>query len=261
MRVYLVIDETPFFHPEMVCDLITGLSGEDQLVGASVVEEIPSKSNINRYILRNIHRMKVRELALLGYRKLRSKVLDMIYPEGRAGKFFSVKSALSFYDIPTVPVRRTINNETVLEPIKAANPDIVISSNSLIFGKRLLDLPAIGCINRHSALLPAYGGILPVFQAVARGETETGVSVHTMTAGIDEGDVLAQRTVPIDENSTLWTLYQKCFQQSAPAILDAIEVLRSETPSKIGIPKKPSYYSFPTAEDWERFRSQRGRWI
>lgn len=57
--------------------------------------------------------------------------------------------------------------------------DVIISSQSLYFGKKILEIPVLCCINRHSGLLPNNGGLWPGFQAVRKGEPETGVSVHT----------------------------------------------------------------------------------
>ena len=63
--------------------------------------------------------------------------------------------------------------------------NIIISSNSLIFKKELLSIPKICTINRHSALLPSYGGLLPVFQSFIHGEKFTGVSIHYMNNKIE----------------------------------------------------------------------------
>ena len=145
--------------------------------------------------------------------------------------------------------------------IAQARPDVIVSSNPMVFGEELLALPRRCCLNRHSALLPAYGGLWPVFHAFRRGETEVGVSASLMEPGIDKGTPLAQSVTPIEPGDTVWTLYRKTFAASAETMHRALDKVRAGDDAPVKNSREASYFSFPTAEDWGEFRSQNGVFI
>ena len=119
-----------------------------------------------------------------------------------------------------------------------------------------LRVPRLGCINVHSALLPHYRGMLPTFWALAQGERQTGVTVHYMTPGIDGGDIVAQRTIPISPQDTLHSLMRTCKRVAADAVIETVEHLREGSVSTIPNPAdEGSYYSFPAREDVRRFKA------
>jgi methionyl-tRNA formyltransferase len=126
-----------------------------------------------------------------------------------------------------------------------------------IFGKELLRLPPLGCINVHSAVLPNYRGVLPTFWALANGESSTGVTVHYMTPGIDGGEIIDQRIIPIGADETLRSLMVRCKVAAADAILETVSRLEdgsiSTSPNP---PDEGSYYSFPQREDVLQFKAQ-----
>lgn len=95
-----------------------------------------------------------------------------------------------------------------------------------------------------------------MFQAVRKGETEVGVSVHTMEAKIDKGILLAQSVVPVTEDETVDTLYQKCFDLGAITVHNALERIAKEDIVNMPNEYEESYYSFPEKEHWKDFRTR-----
>jgi len=139
--------------------------------------------------------------------------------------------------------------------------DVIISSNPLYFGKEILSIPSKCCINRHSALLPSYGGLWPVFQAFRSGEKYVGVSVHIMDKKIDAGCVLSYKKIEIGKGDSLADLYEKCFDISAELVCDALDKIRSANYASPEEQFSPSYFSFPTKSHWVQFRKMNGRFI
>lgn len=87
------------------------------------------------------------------------------------------------------------------ETIKAASPDLIVTAAyGKILPQRILDIPSKGSVNVHASLLPKYRGSAPVQFAIMDGESETGVTIMKMDAGIDTGDMISVVKVPIDEN-------------------------------------------------------------
>jgi methionyl-tRNA formyltransferase len=112
------------------------------------------------------------------------------------------------------------NSEAVIERIRALNPDFLFSfyyRNML--SPALLALPARGAFNMHGSLLPKYRGRVPVNWAVIHGETETGATLHYMTAKPDAGDIVEQQAVPILIDDTAFDVFCKV-TGAAAAVLD-----------------------------------------
>lgn len=78
-----------------------------------------------------------------------------------------------------------------------------------ILKEGILALPSGGAYNLHGSLLPAYRGRCPVNWVLVQGETRTGVTLHRMVARADAGDIVGQRTVPIERTDTAVLLYRK----------------------------------------------------
>jgi methionyl-tRNA formyltransferase len=83
---------------------------------------------------------------------------------------------------------------------------IVVVAYGHILPQTILDLPKFGCLNVHTSLLPKFRGAAPIQWAIVTGETETGVTVMKMDAGLDTGPIVSQRRTPIlptDDSATL----------------------------------------------------------
>ncbi len=99
-------------------------------------------------------------------------------------------------------------NEEELKPIRELSPDLIITCGfGIIFKKRILTLPKIGCINVHSSLLPRHRGPNPFYAVIRQGETQSGVTFHIMDEGIDTGPIIAQQSFPILDTDTAYTVY------------------------------------------------------
>lgn len=150
-----------------------------------------------------------------------------------------------------------VNSAEFLQALRELEPDLVVSvSCPQIFGKELLRLPRLGCVNVHSALLPHYRGVLPTFWVLAKGEERTGVTVHYMSPGIDGGDIILQRQVPIGPEETLHSLMRACKSAAADTVLETVERFRDDSVSPTANPAdEGSYFSFPKREDVLEFRA------
>jgi methionyl-tRNA formyltransferase len=83
--------------------------------------------------------------------------------------------------------------------LEKARPDlIVVCAYGKILPKDTLEFPRLGCVNIHASLLPEYRGAAPVHRAIEAGESRSGVTLMYMSEGMDEGDMIASRAVPIE---------------------------------------------------------------
>lgn len=248
MKLFLIIGEDHFYHPTFVESLIK--QTKDQIVGAAVVKKAPKKADLQSYLIKHFYYLKPLEIAKLAF----SNITHLLRKN-------SVESVIKRNKIDFFIVDSNINDEKYLQKIREKDPDVIISSNPWIFKEDLLNMPQICCINRHSSLLPSYGGLWPVFYAVVNNEKETGVTVHTMVKEIDKGIILAQRKVGISDKDTISDLYKKTFEESVPAVLEALDKIRERDFKPTNTNYKISYFSFPTKEDWRKLRELHRKFI
>lgn len=254
MRIYLIIVEESFFHPKFVEEIIKGRKKE--IVGMTLVPEISPKISKWEYLKQQWIFFGPWPFFYLGGKTAFYKFinfLDNIFP---LNKFYSVGKVAKHYKIPIYQVDR-VNDHDHLDYLKKLAPDIIISAQGQVFKKELLTLPKIICINRHSAFLPKYGGLWPVFWAMLHGEKKIGVTVHTMVEKIDSGKILAQEEIPVLPGDSIYDLYKKAFKISGKVTLEALEKLEKK-PVKF-IPydsKKASYFSLPNSSDAKLFRQK-----
>tara|TARA_Y100000590_G_scaffold258877_1_gene290550 strand:+ start:2546 stop:3328 length:783 start_codon:yes stop_codon:yes gene_type:complete len=260
MKILIIIDETSFYHPKFTDDLINSLKRKKYDVYGAIVTKIEKKNNIERYLISKFYKLYFSEILALSSKKILFKILNFLFPSGLKNDFFSVRSAFKKNKISFFNIKENINQKKYFEKIKNIKPDIIISSNSLIFNRDILDIPRLGCINRHTSLLPSYGGLWPVIQAIANNEKKTGVSIHKMTSKIDVGDIYAQREIDISNNKNVSSIYKAAFSISGNLIIEAIENLINNKTLPIS-PRSKSYYSFPTKIDWINFRKNGGRFV
>lgn len=88
--------------------------------------------------------------------------------------------------------------EASLAALRRLQPDLAVIDGTYILRESVFGLPRLGSINLHCGRLPDYRGAPPGFWELFNGEREVGVTVHRVTAGVDEGPILRQETVPLD---------------------------------------------------------------
>ena len=109
---------------------------------------------------------------------------------------------------------------------RALRPDVLcVAAYGRILGKDLLELAPHGALNVHGSLLPKYRGAAPIQWAIASGEAETGVSIMQMDEGLDTGDVLLQRVLPIGPDDTAETLAPRLAALGGEALVEALALL------------------------------------
>jgi methionyl-tRNA formyltransferase len=118
-------------------------------------------------------------------------------------------------------------------------PDVLcVAAYGRILGKDLLELAPHGAVNVHGSLLPKYRGAAPVQWAIARGEAETGVSIMQMDEGLDTGDVLLQRVLPIGPADTAEALSPRLAALGGEALVEALAGLAAGT--VVPVPQDPA---------------------
>ena len=145
-------------------------------------------------------------------------------PKGRSGELqvSDVKACALKHGFPVFQPERIKLPENVAY-LKNYEADIyVVAAFGQILSQEILDIPKFGCVNIHASLLPKYRGAAPIQQAIIDGEKTTGVTIMQMAAGMDTGDILLQREIPIDDNETGGGLFDKLSELGAELIVEAL---------------------------------------
>lgn len=123
----------------------------------------------------------------------------------------------------------------ITEAIEALKPDAgVVVSYGKIIPQAIIDLFPLGLVNIHASLLPKYRGASPIEAAILAGDSETGVSLMRIEAGLDSGPVYAQSSLPISENSTKPELFETLSMLGTQLLSDILnKILIQELKPKI----------------------------
>ncbi len=107
-----------------------------------------------------------------------------------------------------------------------ADLGVVVAYGQMLPGA-LLDSPRLGCVNAHASLLPKYRGAAPIAWALARGESETGVTIQRMVERMDAGDMLLRESTPLDEGDDLESLTGRLSAMAARLLVEALRGLEA----------------------------------
>lgn len=165
-------------------------------------------------------------------------------PQGRGKKIQAppVKEAALSLGLPVFQPL-SMKTESIHEALLALNPDVfVVVAYGHILPQRLLDIPPLGSVNIHASLLPRYRGAAPIQWAVARGESRTGISTMKMDAGMDTGDILLQKALPIEKRDTAADVHDKLSLLGAELIVETLESLEQKRIQPI--PQNPDEASY-----------------
>ncbi|MEQ1683079.1 MAG: methionyl-tRNA formyltransferase [Burkholderiaceae bacterium] len=109
--------------------------------------------------------------------------------------------------------------------LQAAAPDVlIVAAYGLILPAWVLALPRLGCINIHGSLLPRWRGAAPIHRAIEAGDTQTGITIMQMDAGLDTGDMLLVQSLPIAAADSTATLHDRLAALGGRLIVEALEL-------------------------------------
>ncbi len=177
-------------------------------------------------------------------------------------QFHSVELVCKKHGVPFSSVYK-INAPESLSSLKDLNPDIIFSiSSPQIFKKDLIALPQQGCLNIHSSLLPAYRGQNANFWVLAKGEKTTGVTIHYINPGIDDGDIVLQEIIDIDDAWSVHDLYMKAIEVGAGMIAGTLLAFsQGNVKTQKNDISKGSLFPFPKRDDVKELRSRNRRFF
>jgi methionyl-tRNA formyltransferase len=149
-------------------------------------------------------------------------------PQGRSRSVLvppPVKVAAQSHGIPVLQPIRPLG-DVFSTSLRRLDPELgIVVAYGHILRPEILSLPSKGMINVHASLLPRYRGAAPIQHAILRGETETGISIMQMEAGLDSGPIIHRVSTPIDANETAGALGRRLAEIGATALVEALSLI------------------------------------
>ena len=150
----------------------------------------------------------------------------------------------------------SLRNAEAQSEFAALNADVaVVVAYGLILPQAILDAPKRGCLNIHASLLPRWRGAAPIHRAIMAGDTETGICIMQMDAGLDTGAVLLQEATDIGASETTGELHDRLSDMGARLIVEALGQLDTLTPEPQpdhGVTYAQKIDKSEAAVDWTR---------
>ena len=137
----------------------------------------------------------------------------------------AVKVAAAALGVPVIQPEKVRTPEVQAELAAFAADVFIVVAYGRILPQALLDLPRLGAWNVHASLLPRLRGAAPIQWSLIRGDSETGVAIMRMEAGLDTGPVAAMRALPIADDDTAGTLSDKLAELGAALLAETLPVI------------------------------------
>ena len=188
-------------------------------------------------------------------------------PAGRGLKLQAspVKQWAISHDIPVAQPRSLRldgkypdDSQAARQAIEAAHADImVVAAYGLILPQWVLNAPRLGCLNIHASLLPCWRGAAPIHRAIEAGDTETGITIMQMDAGLDTGDMLLVEKLAIALDDTTPALHDKLAAVGGQLIVKALALAASGSLAPVAQPQAGITYAHKVdkaeaAIDWQQ---------
>jgi methionyl-tRNA formyltransferase len=121
---------------------------------------------------------------------------------------------------------RTLRDPAEVSAISELAADVlVVAAYGLLLPQAVLDTPRLGCINVHASLLPRWRGAAPIERALIAGDSQTGISIMQMDAGLDTGPVLLRASLPLEPYSIGDEVTDTLASLGASTLIDALDRL------------------------------------
>lgn len=150
----------------------------------------------------------------------------------------------------------TLKDSSAVARLASFSADLmIVVAYGLLLPQTVLDTPRLGCINVHASLLPRWRGAAPIQRAILAGDSETGVTIMQMNAGLDTGPMLLKRSTPIGARDTSASLHDRLAKLGAEALLEALADLTNiapETQPEEGVTYASKIRKEEARIDWSR---------
>ncbi|MBM62054.1 MAG: hypothetical protein CL484_03785 [Acidobacteria bacterium] len=248
MRVYLLIQDDPFYLPKEIHHILD----DNNIVGASVLsQKIPSKS---------VFQIAKLYLIIFGFIPLFVLTFKGIY-----NKFFLGENLKKLIKNSSIPLNgiKDINSIQFKRYLSEIQPDVLVSIGCpQIIKKEIRSIPKVATINLHGGYLPDFPGVFTAFWNLVEQSESAGCTVHYVDKNIDGGQIIKRAKFPISDNDSMMDIYEKITRKGIKILKESLEDIKNGRVKSIeNNIKKNNYHGFPVRADKKKFSSLGNRII
>lgn len=145
---------------------------------------------------------------------------------GRKPQESPVKQLAHQFQLPVEQPLSLKKDTEAANQLATYQPDVmIVAAYGLLLPQNVLDIPRLGCLNIHASLLPRWRGAAPIQRAILSGDNKTGITIMQMDAGLDTGDILLTKALPITSTTNAGELHDLLATLGAEAILESLQDL------------------------------------
>lgn len=247
LKIFIISQEEPFYIPKVIRYIAEHQNENFEIVGATRLQPHRKNKTMKDWLLERTQ--------IYTYWELFITTCFFVYCK-MWNKSYSVKRVYDKYKIKEV-VTDDINSTTYLEHLKTLDIDIVLSiSPPQLFGKELLNLSKLACLNAHGTLLPRHRGVFGSWWMLYQNDKEIGTTIHTMVEKLDAGEVVWQKEIAMPKNATQYAIAYHTKKIMAAGLVDVIEDYKNENVKTFQSLYKESYHRAPSKEQGKEFHKK-----
>ena len=168
-------------------------------------------------------------------------------------EYFALDELAKMHNIPILEVE-TINSEKAIDFIREKQPDLLVSCFLLeILKKKVLNIPKKGSINVHPALVQKHRGAFSAFWTIAKNLRKHGATVHYMTEGVDDGDVILQKHFFVYPSDTVYSVNKRAAHLGGKLLVKALINIKKNRARRFQIKRLAEVFSFPSPKELRKF--------
>lgn len=256
IRVFIISQEEPFYIPKVIGYLAKYQTENFEIVGASRLQPHRKNKTMKDWLLERTQIYSYWELFITTCFFMYCKVWYKLLSKFGIFNPYSVRSIYQKYSIKEVETM-DINSSAYLNQLKEFDIDVILSiSPPQLFGKELLNLPNIACLNAHGTLLPRHRGVFGSWWMLFEGDKEIGTTIHTMVEKLDAGDVVWQKEIPMPKNATQYAIAYHTKKIMAEGLVETLNLIGNQKLAPIQSSYTESYHRAPTKEQGKDFHNK-----
>ncbi|MBL4592618.1 MAG: hypothetical protein JKX68_02250 [Flavobacteriales bacterium] len=253
LNVFIISQEEPFYIPKVIRYLAQHQNDKFQIVGATRLQPHRKNKTMKDWLLERTQIYTYWELFITTCFFVYCKVWYKLLSKFGVYNPYSVKSVYYKHKINEV-LTNDINSAEYLEQLKKLEIDVILSiSPPQLFGKALLELPKLACLNAHGTLLPRHRGVFGSWWMLYQGDQEIGTTIHTMVDKLDAGEIVWQKEIPMPTKATQYTIAYYTKKIMAEGL---VETLNSRELKTLSSPYTESYHRAPSKQEGKDFHKR-----
>lgn len=256
IRVFIISQEEPFYIPKVIGYLAQHQNENFKIVGATRLQPHRKNKTMKDWLLERTQIYSYWELFITTCFFMYGKVWCKLVSKFGVFNPFSVKSIYQKQNINEMDTD-DINSSTYLQQLKNLDIDVILSiSPPQLFGKELLNLPKIACLNAHGTLLPRHRGVFGSWWMLHDGDKEIGTTIHTMVEKLDAGKIVWQKEIPMPTNATQYAIAYHTKKIMAEGLVETLNQISANGLLAIQSPYQESYHRAPTKAQGKNFHKK-----